>query len=227
MPRDAAHSADRPARFRLLRAPVAAVVAFAFAFALIPAPAQAVERTFGLAVHVAEPGGVAVRDDAWIQEQLAAAEALFGAVGVHFRWIERRRGPTAQEHLATRSDRDALGAALAPGVINVFVVGSLRDVDEPPSASGPRMRMGVCWTQTVTRRRYIALSAIAKPTVLAHELGHFFGNPHTTDQDNLMSYSRSSGGVVSLSAAQKARIVGYAERFARGSLTLLGPSPPR
>lgn len=199
------------------------------AVALATSPARAEERTFGLAVHVAEPGGAPVRDDAWIDAQIAAAEALFGAlapgVGVHFRWTERRRGPVAQEALETRADRDALGDAIAdapgePRLIHVFVVASLRDVDEPPGVNRPRM--GVCWTHTVTRRRYIALSAIAKPSVLAHELGHFFGNAHTTEQDNLMSYSRG-GGIVFLSDAQKERIAAYAERFARGPLTLLGP----
>lgn len=214
-------AAGGPARLRAL---ACAAVA---ATTLAPTAAEAEERTFGLAVHVAEPGGVPVRDDAWIDAQLAAAEALFGqpGVGVHFRWTERRRGPVAQEALETRADRDALGDAIAdapgePRLIHVFVVASLRDVDEPPGVNRPRM--GVCWTHTVSRRRYIALSAIAKPSVLAHELGHFFGNAHTTEQDNLMSYNRGTG-IVFLSDAQKARIAAYAERFARGPLTLLGP----
>ncbi len=215
-----------------LRRAVTAITAITL-ITLGATPARAEDRTFGLALHVAEPNGEPVRDDAWIDAQIASAEALFGAlqpgVGVHFRWTERRRGPIAQEALETREDRDALGDAIveAPGeprLIHVFLVASLRDVDEPPGVNGlrMRMRMGVCWTHRVTRRRYIALSAIAKPSVLAHELGHFFGNPHTTEQDNLMSYSRGSGAVF-LSEAQKERIAAYAERFARGSLTLLGP----
>lgn len=180
---------------------------------------RAEDRTFGLAVTVAEPDGAPVQSDAWVDAQVAEAERLFGPVGVHFRWVVRKIGKkgAGRVEVETRDDRDAFRDELEPGYVNVFVVRSLRDVDEPP-----RVRMGVTWTQRESKQRYVVLSSIAKPSVLAHELGHFFGNGHTKVVDNLMSYERG-GGVVFLSDEQKARIAERAEGFARGALLLLGP----
>jgi hypothetical protein len=191
----------------------------AAAFAVRHSPARAEDRTFALAMTVSEPGNQPVRDDAWIDAQIAEAERLFGPVGVHFRWTLRKIGKPEPSHveIETREDRDALTDGLEPGCINVFVVRSLRDVDEPP-----RVRMGVTWTQRENKRRYVVLSSIAKPSVLAHELGHFFGNGHTTVVNNLMSYDRD-GGLVFLSDEQKKRIGDYASGFARGGLVVLGP----
>lgn len=196
------------------------MVTFASVLAAVPRPARAEERTFGVAVHVAEPEGVPVRDDAWIDAQLAEAERLFGPVGVHFRWVVRTIGKPGKNRVdvETREDRDAFADGLEPRLVNVFVVRSLMDVDEPG-----RVRRGVTWTQRKDRRRYIVLSSISMPSVLAHELGHFFGNGHTTVVDNLMSYERG-GGVVFLSAEQKSRIAEVATRFATtGFLDVLGP----
>jgi hypothetical protein len=75
-------------------------------------------------------------------------------------------------------------------VVDVFVVRDLEDVDEPG-----RFRMGVCWTGR-GGRRFIVLARKARPSVLAHELGHFFGNrQHSTVVNNLMSYRRAPGDV--------------------------------
>lgn len=197
------------------------VVTLASVLSAVPRPTRAAEeRTFGVAVHVAEPEGAPVRDDAWIGAQLAEAERLFGPVGVHFRWVVRTIGKPGKGRVdvETREDRDAFADGLEPRLVNVFVVRSLMDVDEPG-----RVRRGVTWTQRKDRRRYIVLSSIAMPSVLAHELGHFFGNGHTTVVDNLMSYERG-GGVVFLSAEQKSRIAEVATRFATtGFLDVLGP----
>lgn len=201
-----------------LRALVAALLAIVLA--AFPSSARAEERTFGVAFHVAEPEGVPVRDDAWIDAQLAEAERLFGPEGVHFRWVVRTIGKPGKGRVdvETREDRDAFADGLEPRLVNVFVVRSLMDVDEPG-----RVRRGVTWTQRKDRRRYIVLSSIAMPSVLAHELGHFFGNGHTTVIDNLMSYERGVG-VVFLSAEQKARIAERAALFATsGMLDVLGP----
>ena len=181
--------------------------------------ARADDRTFGIAFTVAEPSGAPVQPDAWIDAQVAEAERLFGPVGVHFRWVVRKIGKKdpGRIEVETRDDRDAFQDQLEGGYINVFVVRSLRDVDEPP-----RMRMGVTWTQRESKKRYVVLSSIAKPSVLAHELGHFFGNAHTTVVNNLMSYDRD-GGIVFLSEEQKVRIAERADGFARGALFVLGP----
>ena len=59
--------------------------------------------------------------------------------------------------------------------------------------------------------------------VLAHELGHFFGNGHSDVPDNLMSYSRT-GGRVFLDETQIDRIHMFSMRFlAAGRLADVGP----
>src|SRR5258708_18430245 len=97
----------------------------------------------------------------------------------------------------TRADRDALAANVVAREITVFFVGSLRDVDDPKN-----YRMGVTWRKlTDLKIHYIIVSAAARPTTMAHELGHFFGLDHTYVKNNLMSYDRD-GGPVSISDPQ-------------------------
>jgi hypothetical protein len=56
------------------------------------------------------------------------------------------------------------------------------------------------------------------PTVLAHEMGHYFGNGHSGTLDNLMSYERT-GGPVFLDPAQGRVIQASARQaFASGEL---------
>jgi hypothetical protein len=186
------------------------------AFALAAGPARA-DDTFGLAVHVAETGGAPVQDEAWIREQIAGAEKLYAPLGVHFRWAEQHALAPRFAALETREDRNALATEIRPKLIDVMVVRSLRDVDEPD-----RYRMGVCWRPRpdVT---YVILASTARPTVLAHELGHYFGNGHSTVVNNIMSYSRSDGDVF-LSPAQVATVKATAQVLvARG---LIVPLPP-
>jgi len=176
--------------------------------------------TFEVAVAVAEEGGVPVRDDAWIDAQLAQANLLFEAAGVRFRWTRRRPLPPALTRAETREDRDAFGATMEAHAVNVSVIASLADVDEPG-----RFRMGVCWQNRADHeKRYILVSSIARPSVLAHELGHFFGNPHSSVTDNVMSYDRT-GAPVFFDAAQLARIhARAASALAAGTLLEAPPA---
>jgi hypothetical protein len=156
---------------------------------------------FPVAFTVAESDGVPVRDDAWIDAELARAEELFGPHGVHVKRASRRAMGDEHTRMVTRADRDGLAPLVQPGVINVFVVESLKDVDE-----ADRMRFGVHW-RLLSRptTRYVILSSAAPVTVLAHELGHYFGNPHSAVPDNVMSYVRT-GAEIFFDAAQIATI---------------------
>ena len=117
-----------------------------------------------------------------------------------------------------RGDRDALAPLVERNVIDVFVVAALEDVDEPG-----RYRKGVAWTSKPDGKRFLIVSKIAPRTVLAHELGHFFGNGHSDVPDNLMSYSRT-GGRVFLDETQIDRIHLFSRRFlAAGRLADVGP----
>ncbi|HMI89587.1 MAG TPA: hypothetical protein VK550_36185 [Polyangiaceae bacterium] len=149
-----------------------------------------------VAVGAVNVDGERVVDDAWVDAQWAAVDRLYADIGIRFerRWAEPL--PATSARLETKDDRDALGAYFVDGVINVFFVKALLDIDEIG-----RIRMGVCW-RTPSRKRFVAVASNAKPTVLAHELGHFLGNGHSKVVDNVMSYDRT-GRPVFFDATQK------------------------
>ncbi|WP_437610547.1 hypothetical protein WMF20_03115 [Sorangium sp. So ce834] len=171
-----------------------------------PAPLPA----FPLSIAVAEEAaGKPVRDDAWIDAQIAEAVRLFEPAGVALRKVGSRALAPRFLRLETRADRDALAAVLEARRINVMVVASLRDVDDPR-----RFRMGVHWRNRATpERRCVIIAANARPTVLAHELGHFFGLGHSGVDDNVMSYTRT-GAPVSFDRAQIEKIRSAARGYA-------------
>lgn len=166
-----------------------------------------IDVVFGLAISIASENGARIVDDPWVNEQIAAANELFGPVGVRFRWTVETPLPEPHGEMHSRTDRDVLTKRLEPRLVNVFLVRDLEDVDEPG-----RHRMGVTWTSRIDQKRYIVVSRSAKPTVLAHELGHLFGNQHSSVANNLMSYSRD-GGTVFIDDRQKTTIGSFAERF--------------
>jgi hypothetical protein len=152
--------------------------------------------TMSVAVSAVNVDGERVVDDAWVDAQWAAVDRLYAGFGIRFdrRWADSL--PETSARLETKEDRDALGDHFVDGAINVFFVKALLDIDEIG-----RIRMGVCW-RTPARKRFVAVASNAKPTVLAHELGHFLGNGHSKVVDNVMSYDRS-GGPVFFDATQK------------------------
>lgn len=150
--------------------------------------------------------------------QRAEAERLYPMF--QFQW------PSASESvdekhgkLDTRADRDELRKLLAPKVVNVFFVESLRDVDDRAL-----YRRGVHWRPAANPNlRYIIVIKDAPDSVLAHELGHYFGLPHVATKNNLMSYDRD-GGEVFLNDGQRGTIAAVAKGLlARGELV---PRPP-
>lgn len=176
--------------------------------------------TFGISFAIARENGARIVDAAWLESQVRDANGFFKPLGVDFRWTLEKELPEPHGEMHSRADRDALGPLMEKQVIDVFVVRELEDVDEPG-----RYRMGVCWTGK-EQRRYIVLSRSARPTVLAHELGHFFGNhQHSTVTNNLMSYSRDPGGTVFLDDKQIATIKRFTADFLSAKrLTDVGPA---
>ncbi len=137
--------------------------------------------------------GSAVAEPALVDKSVEAATRIFGQHGVSFFEAEARTMVEAKfADVITRDDRDAFAALWLPGVINVFVVRKLGDVDEPG-----RARMGVAWRcLRDLEKKYVIVAAYAREVVLAHELGHFLGNGHSKIKNNLMSYDHDeSGGV--------------------------------
>ncbi len=155
-----------------------------------------------------------VQGDAWIAEQFTEAERLFMPIGISLRKVNARLLPTSLARLETRADRDALGAFLEAKRINVMIVASLRDVDDPKL-----FRMGVHWRHRKTpAKHWVIVAASARPSTLAHELGHFFGLGHSDVTDNVMSYSRTGVIPPFLDAGQAQRVQGMARMYVGSKL---------
>ena len=140
--------------------------------------------TLVIAFHVTYLDGTPVVEDAFIDERLEQANRIFAPYGVAF--AKTTAPPLGSEHaiLENRADRDALGALVGRGVIDCFVVRAFRDVDDPTE-----MRRGVHWhSQTHPGAHFVIISTIGGQYVLAHELGHYLGNPeHSDAPGNLMN----------------------------------------
>jgi len=165
--------------------------------------------TFSLRVSIAvDDAGKPVARPEWLATELDSAQTLFTPFGVRFTKTPGTPLDAHHAHVATRVDRDALAPHVAPHVIDVFVVDSLRDVDDVT-----QMRRGVHW-HAPSGIHYLILVASAPTTVLAHELGHYFGNPHSQVVDNVMSYERT-GAPVFFDASQGKRIAAKAREYVR------------
>jgi hypothetical protein len=135
--------------------------------------------------HVAPSGQHHAPPEAFIASQLARANEAFAPTGVSFEDAGRETLSDAEALLVTRADRDRLLIHVKPGAVHCMVVAQLMDVDEPG-----RERRGVHWYRAGTSRPHmVIISTLAGDYVLAHELGHYFGNPeHSQEAGNLMSY---------------------------------------
>jgi hypothetical protein len=168
-------------------------------------PARAGERVLlPIKLHVVREGAAKVVTDAFLEQELARANEIYAPYGVAFAVVESVELPAEHAALDTREQRDALGAYVQRGAIDCFVVRALRDVDAPE-----RMRRGVHWH--VRSRQgtphFVILSSIAGADVLAHELGHYLGNPkHSETPGNLLSYTRSPDALPFLDTNQVRRV---------------------
>ncbi|TPV93694.1 MAG: matrixin family metalloprotease [Myxococcales bacterium FL481] len=148
---------------------------------------QTVAHCFGLDVHVAATDGRPVATPDWLDGQVAEANRHFAAIGVGFEIASVTAIASHYAHVATRKQRDRIGhepgRRKRQGLIRLFVVARLDDVDKP----GEQIR-GVHWRRRQNiKQRWIILSTIARPMVLAHELGHYFGLPHATHPKSIMN----------------------------------------
>jgi hypothetical protein len=140
---------------------------------------------FGLQLHIAADDKGDVVSPDWIAEQVASANRHFAPLDVGFEIAGVDALPASEVHVETRADRDGLATdRLGSKLIHVFLVGQLDDVDEDG-----RIAYGVTWHMRHDDRKYVIVSAQALPRTLAHELGHFFGLPHSSYAVSIMNKS--------------------------------------
>ena len=137
----------------------------------------------GLQLHVTARDTGLIAEPTWLAGQLAAANQHFAPLDVGFTVVGIDTLPAGVEHVATRRDRDQIAAGRLTGaVLHVFIVGQLDDVDRP----GQIIR-GVTWHLRPDGHKYVVLSTVAPERVLAHELGHVFGLPHSRYAVSIMN----------------------------------------
>lgn len=135
---------------------------------------------FGLHLHVA-PGG---REPAWVASGLEHAHELFAPAQIGFQVVAVDSIGPEFNAVRTRYQRDIIGRErFTSGVIHVFLVHRLDDVD----VAEAEIR-GVHWRQRSNPdKRWLILSRLGSQVVLGHELGHFFGLPHSRYPASVMN----------------------------------------
>ena len=146
-----------------------------------PCPTEAA-HCIGLILHVA-PGadGGLVQGPDWLAAQLARANALFAPLGVGFNIAEVLALDRSEAIILSRDQRNRIGRRrFTRGAVHVFIVERLGNIDATDADIN-----GVHWR---TRRgRWVMVSSKAWDLTLGHELGHFFGLPHSEVEASIMN----------------------------------------
>ena len=152
-------------------------------------PCQSGQRMVEIKVHLPQVLGDQSKPATqhWLKRQFDEANRLFLPIGLCFFRGSVHHFDRVDSHVKTRRQRTRMGrehARLESGAINLFIVDRLDDIDIP----GEQIR-GVHWRdpKARTRKRWIFLSRIAGAMVLAHELGHYFSLPHSSEPVSLMN----------------------------------------
>ncbi|MBW2734478.1 MAG: hypothetical protein JRH20_18995 [Deltaproteobacteria bacterium] len=152
-----------------------------------PALGEPAKLTIPLRVRVARCGGQRVRDTAWVDAHLEATRRVFGRHGINLD-VTRETFTPKRCTLLNAAQRHALAHHVEmDGKATVLLVRRVRDLAVPTYDL-----MGVHWryrgrNRRLRGRRWVLLTARARPPVLAHELAHYFGLRHDRKGGNLMT----------------------------------------
>jgi len=144
-----------------------------------------------VAIHIATADGEAVSNAEWIDERLKQANKLFAKTTAQFRRVSlttgQLGGDVSGDIMTVRQRHSLATKAPTDGRIHIFIVDKLADKDRKGGFIS-----GVHWRYAGGKRkwrgrRYIILSRWSAIDTLAHELGHFFGLPHTKRKNTLMT----------------------------------------
>jgi len=148
--------------------------------------------TVRLRIRIARCSGADTRSASWVSEHVDEADRVLRHYGIRLTAHQETFTPERCE-LLTAADRSSLaGHVSTDDAVTVLVVPRVRDLDVITYDL-----MGVHWRyagrdERLRGRRWIFLTARARPPVLAHELGHYFGLPHDPAGGNLMTPGESS-----------------------------------
>lgn len=138
--------------------------------------APEVKHCFPLAVWT-----VAGVDDAWVKGQLTEANARLAAIEAGVAIAEVHPLDAAHARIETRADRNALLRMGKQWPLRVFFVEHLADSETPTED-----RKGVTWRGASGDFIVVVVNG-RMALVLAHELGHVFGLPHSTEYRSIMN----------------------------------------
>lgn len=145
------------------------------------------ELEIPLRVRVARCKGKPVRDQRWVASHLAATRRILARHGITLDVQHETFTPSRCE-LLDASHRHAMAShVMMDGKATVLVVQRVRDLDVKSYNL-----MGVHWRYRGKMaawrgRRWVFLTARARPPVLAHELAHYFGLRHDRAGGTLMT----------------------------------------
>lgn len=146
---------------------------------------------FPLRVQVAQVDGQPVMTRQWFDTRVVELNRIFAPANLAFE-VASFENSDHNPDPVTRVDRHRLGPLVdtESGQIHVFLTRSLQDVDVEDHAL-----QGVHWRSRRGGgyRHFVIITAIGSEPILAHELGHFFGNPHSDTPGNVMSYTPGDG----------------------------------
>ena len=154
--------------------------------AAVPDCGASVPTCVGIELFVVVRDGEPVQTPHWFSAEVEHANQLFAAIGVGFELAAVHPVSARWGHIETRLHRDQLGREhdRISGLAHVFMVDVLEDVDVADNTL-----YGVHWRDRadVSHRWVILSGKDSSASALAHEMGHYFGLPHSGYKISIMN----------------------------------------